>query len=1586
MDGTDGEEGRGGMSNEQKLREYLRLTTTELARATDRLRAVEARAHEPIAIVGMACRYPGGVGSPEELWELIASGTDAISPFPDDHGWDGDALYDPDPEAAGRTYCREGGFLAGVGDFDAAFFGISPREALAMDPQQRLLLETSWEALERAGIPPDSLRGSRTGVCVGAWHGGYTDAVGQPPAELEGHLLTGGVVSFTSGRISYALGLEGPALTVDTACSSSLVALHLAVRALRQGECDLALAGGATVLASPAVFVQFSRQRGLAPDGRCKAFADSADGFGPAEGVGMLVVERLSDAVRHGRRVLALVTGTAVNQDGASNGLTAPSGPAQEKVLRQALVDARVTAADVDAVEAHGTGTRLGDPIEVRALMNVYGAGRPADRPLWLGSLKSNIGHTQAAAGVGGVIKTVLAMRHGVLPPTLHVDAPTTEVDWSAGQVALLRAETPWPDTGRPRRAGVSSFGVSGTNAHVVLEQAPGPAAATAGDAPPAETRPVGDPPPVVPLVLSARSQPALAGQARRLRDLLAAAPETDLASAGLALATARSVFEHRAVVTAIGRPQALDALDLLAGGEPGPAVTTGVAAPTGRTVFVFPGQGTHWAGMGADLLDQSPVFAESMRRCEQALSAYTDWKLGEVIRGAAGSAPLDRVDVLQPVSWAVMVSLAQVWRSLGVEPDAVVGHSQGEIAAAVVCGALTLPDAARVVALRSQVIGRVLSGRGGMASVQLPAREVAGRLAAWAGRLDVAAVNGPQSTVVSGAADAVTELVEAFAAEDVRVRRIPVDYASHSTQVDRLRAELLTVLGPVDARPAQVPFYSTVQGGRVDTAGLDAGYWYRNLRGQVRFEETVRVLLDDGHRAFVEAAAHAVLVPAIQELGDSAGVRVVAVGSLRRKAGGLDRLLASAAEAFTQGVAVDWSRALAGAARVAVDLPTYAFQRQRYWLEPAAQSDSGPAGDGWRYRVGWRRLQRTGAAPADRWLLVTGPEQAAELVEAVRDALTARGAEVRLVTVEPTSTDRAACAALLTAAGAGGATRVLSLLGTDRRPHPDHPAVSVGAAATLLLTQAVADALPAARLWVVTRGAVSVGPGETADERQAQVWGFGRVAALELPRTWGGLVDLPADADGPVWEAFVDVLAGDEDQVALRGPVGYGRRLRRAPALPAKRRYRPRGTVLVTGGTGALGAHVARRLAAGGATHLVLTSRRGADAPGAAGLVGELRALGAEVTVAACDVADRAAVAALLAGLPADAPLSAVFHTAGVAHSMPIGETGLADVAEVFAGKVAGARHLDELTRGHDLDAFVLYSSNAGVWGSSGQSAYGAANAALDALAERRRAAGLTATSVAWGLWGSGGMGEGDAEEYLSRRGLRPMPPERGVDALLAALDRDETFIAVADVDWTLFTAGFTAFRPSPLLGDLPEARATLADAGPAGSDLPAWHAAASPDERRRGLLDLVRRQVAAVLGHPGPEHVGPDAAFREIGFDSLTAVDLAKRLRAAVGVPLSATLVFDHPTATAVAEHLAGLLGPAPAGGDPREAEVRRALADLPLARLRDAGLLDGLLALAGLDADAVPDGPEPAPGDAIDELDPEELVRRVLDNASS
>ncbi|MEV6976842.1 type I polyketide synthase, partial [Kitasatospora sp. NPDC093806] len=716
-------------STEEKLRDYLKRVTTDLREVKHRLRVTEERAREPIAIVGMSCRYPGGVRSPEDLWQLVANGVDAISGFPTDRGWDLERLYHADPGHAGTFYAREGGFLHEAAEFDPAFFGISPREALAMDPQQRLLLETSWEAFERAGIDPASVRGSRTGVFAGVMYHDYASRFETSPEDIEAYLSSGSAGSVASGRVSYVFGLEGPAVTVDTACSSSLVALHLAVQALRRGECAMALVGGVTVMSTPRTFIEFSRQRGLSADGRCKAFADAADGTGWAEGAGMLLVERLSDAVAKGHNVLAVVRGSAVNQDGASNGLTAPNGPAQQQLIHDALVDAGLPAQHVDVVEAHGTGTRLGDPIEAQALLATYGRERDAEQPLWLGSLKSNIGHAQAAAGVAGVIKMVMAMREGVLPQTLHVDEPSREVDWASGAVELLTEARAWPETGRARRSAVSSFGVSGTNAHVILEQ-PEAAAPVVEEA--AVTLPV------VPVVLSGKSEEALRGQAAALLERVRGG-EVRALDAGFSLATSRSVFEHRAVVVAGGEGELADGLSELASG----GVLSGrlAAGAAEGAVFVFPGQGSQWLGMAAELLDSSAVFASRMAECERALAGLVDWSLVEVVR-SEDEGWLGRVDVVQPVLWAVMVSLAEVWRSFGVEPAAVVGHSQGEIAAAVVAGGLSLEDGARVVVLRSRAIGRELAGSGGMVSVAVGVDGVRDLLGEWAGDgVSVAAV-----------------------------------------------------------------------------------------------------------------------------------------------------------------------------------------------------------------------------------------------------------------------------------------------------------------------------------------------------------------------------------------------------------------------------------------------------------------------------------------------------------------------------------------------------------------------------------------------------------------------------------------------------------------------------------------------------------------------------------------------------------------------------------------------------------------------------------------------------------------------------
>ena len=941
--------------------------------------AVSARAvvavDEPVAIVGMSCRYPGGVASPEGLWELVSGGVDAVSGFPRDRGWDLAGLYHPDPDHYGTSYTREGGFVLDADEFDAAFFGIGPREALAMDPQQRLLLEAAWEALEDSAIDPHSLAGSDTGVFAGSIYHDYAmSGLGPVPESLPegvaGYLSTGVSGSVLSGRVSYVFGLEGPAVTVDTACSSSLVALHLACQSLRAGECSLALAGGVTVLATPGVFLGFSLQRALASDGRCKAFADAADGVGWGEGVGLLALERLSDARRNGRRVLGVVRGSAINQDGASNGLTAPNGPSQQRVIAQALASAGCTAEQVDVVEGHGTGTTLGDPIEAQALLATYGQERA--RPLWLGSVKSNIGHTQAAAGVAGVIKMVMAMRHGVLPPTLHVDRPSTQVDWSSGAVSLLTEPQPWEPGDRLRRAGVSSFGISGTNAHVILEEAPVeepsmggvwveggsvegvPVKAAAGMARPVEAGVshgvaggvLGGG--VAPWVLSGRGVGGLRGQALELLEAVGRGVD-GVVDVGLSLA-GRAVLDCRGVVVGSGREEMLGGLGVLAAGGEGGGVVVGdgVGRAGGGVVFVFPGQGSQWLGMGVGLLDESPAFRELVGECERALSPLVGWSVEAVLRGAEGAPDLGRVDVVQPVLWALMVALGEMWRACGVEPAVVVGHSQGEVAAACVAGGLSLEDGARVIVARSRALVG-LSGHGGMASVACGAGAVEGLLRECerngaVGGVGVAAVNGPESVVVSGGVEAVDGFVEFCEGRGVRARAIEVDYAAHSAGVEEIRGELLEGCRGIEPVSGEVPFVSSVTGGVVDMAGLDGAYWFRNLRERVEFDGAVRGLLEEGLRVFVEVSPHPVLVGGVGEvvedvLGDAGGV--VVGGSLRRGEGGLERFSRSLGEVWVRGVEVDWGRVFEGSGGRRVDLPTYAFQRERYWL-----AASGGVGD----------------------------------------------------------------------------------------------------------------------------------------------------------------------------------------------------------------------------------------------------------------------------------------------------------------------------------------------------------------------------------------------------------------------------------------------------------------------------------------------------------------------------------------------------------------------------------------------------------------------------------------------------------------
>ena len=1719
-----------------------RLVSAALGEEGGATAAIRVRSsEEPIAIVGMACRYPGGVRSPEQLWRLLAEGRDAIGEFPTDRGWDLERLFDPDPDHAGTSYARQGGFLDEPGHFDAEFFGIGPREATAMDPQQRLLLEACWEALEDAGLDPGSLRGSPTGVFAGAAKGDYD-------AMIEGYRMTGGLASVIAGRVSYTLGLEGPAMTVDTACSSSLVSAHLAVRALQGGECSLALAGGATVLATPETFVEFSRQRALSPDGRCKSFAEEADGTGWAEGVGMVVLERLSDAERKGHRVLATIRGSAVNQDGASNGLTAPNGPSQERVIRQALANAGLEPADVDAVEAHGTGTALGDPIEAGALLATYGQDR--ETPLKLGSIKSNIGHTLAAAGIAGVIKMVLAMRAGLLPRTLHVDRPSSRVEWGVGKLELLSEAEPWAANGHPRRAAVSSFGISGTNAHLILEEAP------VGDA---ERRdgPQGDPregsvelqPLVgsVSVVLSARSEAALQEQGKRLAAHLHDNPELELGDLAFSLATTRSAFEHRAVVVGRDREDLLAGLAGLAAGTEAPQLTRGIARGGKRVAFLFPGQGSQWQGMGLDLLHSSPAFARHFDACEEALAPYLDFSVRDVLEGASCTRSLERIEVVQPALFAVMSSLAALWRSCGVEPAAVAGHSQGEIAAAYVAGGLSLEDAAMLAAVRSQLISK-LAGQGAMVSVALGAEQVESRIEGWEGRVELAAVNGPSSTILAADREAVGELLERFSDEDVRAREVPATIPSHSAYVEFLREEVLETFASISPRSGKIPFHSTVTGGLLDTAELDAEYWYRNLRQPVQLERVTRSLLDEGQRILVEVSPHPVFALAVGEtleahLTDPGEAAVL--GTLRRGEGGAERFALSLAEAHTAGAAIDWHAYFAGTGAKRVTLPTYPFQRRRYWLNAqSATADAGalgqrplehpflaaaiedPEGEGlalsgrislqehpWLadhaafgtvlfpgtgfLELALRAGQEVGAptvaeltlqaplvlpeqgavalrvtvgaegkdgqrevaiharpdAPAVEWTChargalasATAPQPgpleawpplgAAEIdlaraYERLADAgfdhgpafrgLTAAwkdgedvyaevalgeelAADARSFAIHPALLDAALHALVgerdpalpfswhgvrLTAAAVELRVR-LSRVGQDvsldladaagaplgaiaslavRPPDPTRVQAAIGASGDLLgiewreiprgaaveqratlhelsadsadpsaVTLAALEAVQAwlaeereGRLALLTRGAVATCETESADPVLAAAWGLLRSAQAEHP---GRFALIDSDGTDASEEALAELLAcAAEPQIALREGAWLAPRAKALrpvdrgeipPAFDAER------TVLVTGGTGGLGSLVARHLVeAHGVRHLLLASRTGPGGEAAEDLRAVLQELGAEVTIAACDVADRDALRSLLAAIPAERPLGAVLHAAGALDDATIEALRPKQVEAAFAAKARGAQHLHELTAGTELSTFVLFSSAAAALGSPGQGGYAAANAFLDALATARHAGGLPATSIAWGLWErENDMGShlGEAELARMRRsGIAPLGDERGLALLDLALTSGQPTVVAAELDAVALRDQARAGLLPAVLGSLVRAPASGQPVAPVSSL--AARIADTPERERGALvLGLVRAEVATVLSHSSAADVDPNRAFKELGFDSLAAVELRNRLNAATGLGLAATAVFDHPTPAALAEHLLALVsGAQPEGRLPARARV--------------------------------------------------------------
>ncbi|WP_444544534.1 SDR family NAD(P)-dependent oxidoreductase [Rhizocola hellebori] len=1599
-----------------------------------------SRSHEPIAIVAMACRLPGGVSTPEQLWRLLAQGEDGIGPFPTDRGWPPE-LFHPDPDHPHTSYVRHGGFLADPGGFDPAFFGLSPREALATDPQQRIMLEVCWEALERGGIDPSALRETRSGVYTGVIGNDYAPRGDRIPAEVAGFLLAGNATSVVSGRIAYLLGTQGPAVTLDTACSSSLVALHLAVQALRAGECSLALAGGVTVLAQPTVFTEFSRQRGLAPDGRCKSFAEAADGTGWAEGAVVLVLERLSQARRHHRPVLAVIRGSAVNSDGASNGLTAPNGPAQQRLIADALADAGLGAEAIDAVEAHGTGTRLGDPIEAQALQAAYGGGR--ERPLWLGSVKSNLGHTQAAAGAAGVMKMVLALQHEMLPRTLHVDKPSPFVDWSAGPLRLLTQEQPWPAGEVVRRAAVSSFGISGTNAHVILEEAPAPLPAAL--------------PRRIPLLLSGRSEAAVREQATRWRGHLATHDWESIAAA----ATGRSVFEWRAA--------AFGPADL--------AEPEVVKSAPGKLALVFAGQGAQRRAMGSELAAAWPEFAAEYDAVCAELDKHLDRPIRSVIDADDGL--LDQTGYTQPALFAIEVALARLLLAWGVRPSYLIGHSIGELAAAHVSGALSLPDACRLVAARAALMQALPEG-GAMIAVEADEAEVA---ALPPGQWSLAAVNGPRSVVLSGAEAEVAALAEGFAEQGRRTTRLRVSHAFHSPLMEPMLAVFAQAERDLVPQPGAVPVVSNLTGLPVTT--FEAGHWTRHVRAPVRFAQGVELLAAEGVTWYLEIGPGVLtaLLPG------------VAVPLLRAGRPEPEAVLAALAQLHLQGMEVDWAKA-AGAQVILPDLPTYPFQRKRFWLSPAGgpalrRAIGVPAADGTESLVltgklslrtqPWLADHRVGVAtvvpgaffaelalkaaeqtetpvlaelllrellpvpveegielrvvvdaPADGlrpfaiharreaqpWTCyATGllgparPADAARLkvwpppgamplaVDGLYDELAAHGyhygpafqglqrawrrgeetfAEVSTIAepgefgLHPALLDAALHTLSLArpteaevmvpfsfsgvSLYATGATTLrvrltrqadrLTLAMADPAGMPvatirdvqmrpmmaQRPAPATGfqlswlpiepslgeaveaeylhattAAQTLTLIQ---DRLAGqSRLALLTRDAEQ-------DPAQASVWGLARAAQSEHP---GRLTLIDLDAADPSEELLAAAVATGEPQLAIRDGRLLVPRLTRlaetGPATPPALK----GTVLITGGTGALGRLVARHLTLQwGVPSLLLAGRKGMAGQGAAELAGELTGLGAAVRVVACDVGDRQAVAQLLSQVPPEHPLVAVIHLAGVLDDGMLESQTPSRIEAVMRAKAAGAWHLHELTGQANLEAFVLFSSAAAILGSPGQAGYAAANAYLDALAAHRRACGLPGQAIAWGLWETeGGMAAEVTPAGVRRMrgvGLTPLTAQQGLTLFDEALRK--RIPALVAMNFTPPMGGADPEAIPAVLRHLirpATRRAGAADpAGQAAGGLAQTLAGMPASQRETLLRELVVEQAAKVLGHASASELDVTRALPDLGFDSLTAVELRNRLAAATGLRLAATLVFDHPAIDSLVAHLLGELVP--------------------------------------------------------------------------
>lgn len=1435
--------------------------------------------HSAVAIIGLGCRFPGGE-SPGAFWEILREGRDAITGVPAGR-WD-PALVDAP---------AQGGFLENIDAFDSDFFGIAPREADLMDPQQRILLEVAYEALEDAGIVPKSLAGSRAGVFVGISTGDYGRLLARVAAGTEAYAGTGNALSIAANRISYLLDLRGPSLVVDTACSSSLVAVHQAMRSLRAGDSTLALVGGVNLILTTELSTTFARAGMLASDGRCKTFDAAADGYVRGEGCGVVILKLLADAQRDGDRVLAVIRGTAVNQDGRSNGLTAPNGPAQQAVVRAALRDAGLAPADIGYVEAHGTGTNLGDPIEVNALRDVLLENRTLSQPCLLGSVKTNIGHLEAAAGIAGLIKVVLALQHREIPPHLNLRTINPLIDLAGTPLAIATQRTAWEGT--RRYAGISSFGFGGTNAHVIV-----------GEAESGEV--TGTVRPQHALVLSARSAGALRGLAGKYAALLESVSQATVGDIAHAAAVQRAALPHRLTVPADVSVAAT--LAAFARDGAAPDLWSGEVAAPPRVAFMFSGQGSLYPGVGRELAASQPVFRAALDECQAIVQARAGW---DVVAALDSAAQLACTEFAQVALFALEYALARTWQAWGVEPTVVIGHSVGEYAAAVVAGALRLEDGLALLIMRAKLMG-ALPEDGAMLAVSADAATVAPSIARHG--VEIGAFNSPRQTVLTGPRAAVTAAAEDLKRSGLRMQDLGVSQGYHSRLMEPMLADFAAVAADARLGVPKKQFLSSVTG-RVATDELAcADYWTKQIRQPVRFADAVQSLAATGTTLLLEVGPRGILAALGQQSWSGAADWLVSLQPGRDE---WAQMLEAAGRAFVRGVPVRWHDVDRGFAFPRVTLPTYPFQRRRHWFAKTFAGDDTTELEALLEKVDLAPEDRA-AAPRVLAALRRARENAGA-AEALRDCLYEIHwpAQVRGAAPNP-AVGRwlllgAADFAFTTALRARGQGFEIA---TDIRPGAWRGVIFIagddpGEDECARLLQ-VAQAAGGAPLWIVTRGAVAV----TADEARtlrlnhAPLWGFGKAFALEHAERWGGMIDLPLQATADDFAALADELlapSSGDDQVALRGNARHVARLERVPlpaaAAPA---LRAEGVYWITGGTGALGLHVARWLIAKGARKLVLTARRepGAETERA---IAALRTPAVNVRVLAADSADADDVARVLRTAAAElGPVRGIVHAAGLLGQEALATLTPTALADVLRPKVAGARVLHAATRELELDLFILFSSIASIWGSKAQAHYAAANQALDALAQHRRALGLPALSLNWGPWAGGGMAGEEEQALLARFGITTMAPAAALGALDRLLTGDRPQVAVARVNGRVFKDLFELRGPKPFLSVL--GAPTAKTATPSGRSAEIEAIAAAPSAQRRERLQaFLQAQVAAVLGMKAGDQPDPKRGFFEMGIDSLMAVDLRNRLVQAFGRSFPSTLAFDYANIRLLAAHLA-------------------------------------------------------------------------------